>query len=90
MLNKSRAAKPAVNIRQATDSGKEDGIEVIGTVVEKFRAGMFSIELELWQNRAGDDGRETSPQSDQGDEWRPGFRGAVPLRPVERQNHLPP
>ena len=46
MLSKSRAAKPAVNVRQATDSGKEDGIEVIGTVVEKFRAGMFSIELE--------------------------------------------
>jgi translation initiation factor IF-1 len=26
---------------------KEDSIEVIGKVVEKFRAGMFSIELDL-------------------------------------------
>ena len=26
---------------------KEDAIEVTGKVVEKFRAGMFSIELDL-------------------------------------------
>jgi translation initiation factor IF-1 len=26
---------------------KEDAIEVMGKVVEKFRAGMFSIELDL-------------------------------------------
>jgi translation initiation factor IF-1 len=26
---------------------KEDSIEVMGKVVEKFRAGMFSIELDL-------------------------------------------
>jgi translation initiation factor IF-1 len=45
--SRSSSPKPAVTIRQATtDSGKEDGIEVIGKVVEKFRAGMFSIELE--------------------------------------------
>ena len=43
----SSGPKPSVTIRQATaDSGKEDGIEVIGKVVEKFRAGMFSIELD--------------------------------------------
>jgi translation initiation factor IF-1 len=53
MLNKSRGAKPAVTIRPATDSGKEDGIEVIGKVVEKFRAGMFSIELEGGQKVLG-------------------------------------
>src|SRR5579871_2660769 len=35
----NRAPKPV-------DSGKEEGIEVIGKVVEKFRAGMFSIELD--------------------------------------------
>ena len=47
MVNTSRGAKPTVSIRQGTaDSGKEDGIEVIGKVVEKFRAGMFSIELD--------------------------------------------
>lgn len=50
MINRSfrsSSPKPAVTIRQATtDSGKEDGIEVIGKVVEKFRAGMFSIELD--------------------------------------------
>jgi translation initiation factor IF-1 len=44
---RSGSPKPSVTIRQATaDSGKEDGIEVIGKVVEKFRAGMFSIELD--------------------------------------------
>jgi translation initiation factor IF-1 len=26
---------------------KEDAIEVMGKVIEKFRAGMFSIELDL-------------------------------------------
>ena len=26
---------------------KEDAIEVLGKVVEKFKAGMFSIELDL-------------------------------------------
>jgi len=45
--SRSSSPKPSVTIRQATvDSGKEDGIEVIGKVVEKFRAGMFSIELD--------------------------------------------
>jgi len=44
---RSSSPKASVTIRQATqDSGKEDGIEVIGKVVEKFRAGMFSIELD--------------------------------------------
>lgn len=28
-------------------SGKEDAIEVMGKVVEKFKAGMFSIELDV-------------------------------------------
>jgi translation initiation factor IF-1 len=30
---------------------KEDSIEVMGKVIEKFRAGMFSIELELGQGK---------------------------------------
>lgn len=30
---------------------KEDSIEVMGKVVEKFRAGMFSIELDLGQGK---------------------------------------
>jgi translation initiation factor IF-1 len=47
MQTTNRGAKPSVSIKQGTgDSGKEDGIEVIGKVVEKFRAGMFSIELD--------------------------------------------
>lgn len=61
MFNKSRGAKPDVTTRQAADSGKEDGIEVIGKVVEKFRAGMFSIELDGGQKVLGGDGRETPP-----------------------------
>jgi translation initiation factor IF-1 len=47
MQTTNRGSKPSVSIKQGTgDSGKEDGIEVIGKVVEKFRAGMFSIELD--------------------------------------------
>jgi translation initiation factor IF-1 len=47
MQTTNRGPKPSVSIKQGTgDSGKEDGIEVIGKVVEKFRAGMFSIELD--------------------------------------------
>ena len=30
---------------------KEDAIEVMGKVVEKFRAGMFSIELDLGRGK---------------------------------------
>ena len=53
MANTNRGAKPVVSIRKATDSGKEDGIEVIGRVVEKFRAGMFAIELDGGQKVLG-------------------------------------
>jgi translation initiation factor IF-1 len=53
MTNTNRGAKPAVTAPRATDSGKEDGIEVIGKVVEKFRAGMFAIELEGGQRVLG-------------------------------------
>lgn len=31
---------------KSEESGKEDAIEVMGKVVEKFKAGMFSIELD--------------------------------------------
>ncbi len=47
MQTTNRGAKPSISIKPGTeDSGKEEGIEVIGKVVEKFRAGMFSIELD--------------------------------------------
>jgi translation initiation factor IF-1 len=52
MANMNRGAKPVVTAPRA-DSGKEDGIEVIGKVVEKFRAGMFAIELEGGQKVLG-------------------------------------
>jgi translation initiation factor IF-1 len=39
------SAKPASQPRPGEDE-KETGIEVHGKVVEKFRAGMFSLELE--------------------------------------------
>jgi translation initiation factor IF-1 len=38
--------KPAVNQPRPGEDEKEAGIEVSGTVVEKFRAGMFSLQLE--------------------------------------------
>ena len=37
-------------LRQPTESmSKEDNIEVVGTVLEKFPSGMFSVQLD--QNR---------------------------------------
>jgi len=39
-------AKPAVSHPRPGEDEKEAGIEVFGTVVEKFRAGMFSLQLE--------------------------------------------
>jgi translation initiation factor IF-1 len=33
--------------RRGDNLPKEDSIEVMGKVVEKFKAGMFSIELDL-------------------------------------------
>jgi translation initiation factor IF-1 len=39
-------AKPAVSPARPGEDEKEAGIEVIAKVVEKFRAGMFSLELE--------------------------------------------
>jgi translation initiation factor IF-1 len=42
-------AKPVVSHPRPGDDGKEAGIEVFGMVVEKFRAGMFSLQLEAGQ-----------------------------------------
>ncbi len=42
-------AKPAVSQPRPGEDEKEVGIEVSGTVVEKFRAGMFSLQLEAGQ-----------------------------------------
>jgi translation initiation factor IF-1 len=53
MAYMNRGAKPVVTTPKATDSGKEDGIEVTGKVVEKFRAGMFAIELDGGQRVLG-------------------------------------
>jgi translation initiation factor IF-1 len=42
--------KPGVTQARPGEDEKEAGIEVIGMVVEKFRAGMFSLQLEGGQN----------------------------------------
>jgi translation initiation factor IF-1 len=42
-------AKRAVRLPRPGEDEKELGIEVFGTVVEKFRAGMFSLQLEAGQ-----------------------------------------
>jgi len=42
-------AKPAVSLPRPGEDEKEAGIEVYATVVEKFRAGMFSLQLEAGQ-----------------------------------------
>jgi translation initiation factor IF-1 len=39
-------AKPVKTSSRPGEDEKEAGIEVSGTVVEKFRAGMFSLQLE--------------------------------------------
>ena len=39
-------AKPAVGPRRPGEDEKEAGIEVTAKVVEKFRAGMFSLQLD--------------------------------------------
>jgi translation initiation factor IF-1 len=49
LINTSSSAKPAVTPPRVTDYIKEDGIEVIGKVVEKFKAGMFAVELDAGQ-----------------------------------------
>jgi len=41
--------KPATSAPRPGEDEKEPGIEVFGTVVEKFRAGMFSLQLEAGQ-----------------------------------------
>jgi len=41
--------KPAASAPRPGEDEKESGIEVYGTVVEKFRAGMFSLQLEAGQ-----------------------------------------
>jgi translation initiation factor IF-1 len=43
------SAKPVVSQSRPGEDEKEGGIEVIGMVVEKFRAGMFSLQLEAGQ-----------------------------------------
>jgi translation initiation factor IF-1 len=53
-VHRNSSPKPSVStlkpgLKPAPKAGedeKEEGIEVMGKVVEKFRAGMFSIELE--------------------------------------------
>jgi translation initiation factor IF-1 len=39
-------ARAGNNLKESNGSGKEEAIEVMGRVVEKFKAGMFSIELD--------------------------------------------
>jgi translation initiation factor IF-1 len=41
--------KPPASPPRPGEDEKETGIEVYGTVVEKFRAGMFSLQLEAGQ-----------------------------------------
>ncbi|MGD1093920.1 MAG: translation initiation factor IF-1 [Bryobacteraceae bacterium] len=41
--------KPASSVPRPGEDEKEPGIEVFGTVVEKFRAGMFQLQLEAGQ-----------------------------------------
>ena len=43
------SAKPVMTQSRLGEDEKEGGIEVIGLVVEKFRAGMFSLQLEAGQ-----------------------------------------
>jgi translation initiation factor IF-1 len=43
------SVKPVVSRSRPGEDEKEGGIEVIGMVVEKFRAGMFSLQLEAGQ-----------------------------------------
>ena len=47
--NMRMGQKPAVNTPRPGEDEKEPGIEVFGTVVEKFRAGMFQLQLEAGQ-----------------------------------------
>ena len=44
------SAKTGPSQSRPGEDEKETGIEVIGMVVEKFRAGMFSLQLEGGQN----------------------------------------
>ena len=46
---KRNGSKPAASHPSPGEDEKEAGIEVFGTVVEKFRAGMFSLKLEAGQ-----------------------------------------
>jgi translation initiation factor IF-1 len=43
------STQPAGNLPRPGEDEKEAGIEVPGIVVEKFRAGMFSLQLEAGQ-----------------------------------------
>jgi translation initiation factor IF-1 len=42
----SAASVPRLMRKKEKDLSKEDCIEVMGKVVEKFRAGMFTVELD--------------------------------------------
>jgi translation initiation factor IF-1 len=44
------SVKTGVTQSRPGEDEKETGIEVTGMVVEKFRAGMFSLQLEGGQN----------------------------------------
>jgi translation initiation factor IF-1 len=44
------SVKTGVTQSRPGEDEKETSIEVIGMVVEKFRAGMFSLQLEGGQN----------------------------------------
>jgi translation initiation factor IF-1 len=41
-----RSTKPVAKLPRPGEDEKQTGVEVFGTVVEKFRAGMFSVQLE--------------------------------------------
>ncbi len=41
--------KPAASAAARGGPAKEESIEVMGKVIEKFKAGMFSIELDVGQ-----------------------------------------
>jgi translation initiation factor IF-1 len=49
LSNMRMNTKPAASAPRPGEDEKEAGIEVFGTVVEKFRAGMFSLQLEAGQ-----------------------------------------
>jgi translation initiation factor IF-1 len=49
LIHTNGNTKTGASVPRVTDYVKEDGIEVIGKVVEKFKAGMFAVELDAGQ-----------------------------------------